>query len=134
MPSGRLSTAALLILPLAAPAQDNTVKRLMLDRIHPAANSILLASSRGSSKWAELAASAQALQQSAAELSSKNPQPDWSSAAAQLAGAAADAEKAALAKNDTALPAIARRIDASCTTRHRRYRPTVFPPPGKGVE
>ncbi len=106
----------------------------MLDLIHPAANTILLAAFRGTPDWSEINNSAKTLEQSAAALASQNKQPDWLAATELLASAAADTTKAALGKNNAALPDLARRIDASCTDCHRHYRPAVFPPPGKGVE
>lgn len=137
MPPNRFGIVAFLALALSAHSQPNSAsptKRLMLDRIHPAANTILLAAYRNSPNWTELSTAAKALQSSAAELASQNTQSDWTTATNLLATAAADTAQAALAKNDSALPAIARRIDASCTDCHRRYRPNVFPPAGKGVE
>ena len=136
MASGRLCRAALVIAPFALLAQDAplSIKRLMLDRIHPAANTILLATFRGAPKWSEISSNAKTLQQSAAELAAENKRPDWSAAANLLAAAAADTAQAALSRNSSALPDIARRIDASCTDCHRHYRPAVFPPTGKGVE
>jgi hypothetical protein len=57
-----------------------TMKQLMLDMIHPASNTVLLAINRGGPT-----------------------------------------------KEARALSALADRIDASCTTCHRQYRPGIFP-------
>jgi hypothetical protein len=133
----RLRFAALLLVPLITFAQSTestSIKQMMLDRIHPAANAILLAAFRGTPDWPVVQTNARALQDVAALLASKNTQADWSRAANQLLSAAADAATAASAKDETALAPIARRIDASCTECHKRYRPNVFPPKGQGVE
>ena len=135
MASGRLWIAATLMTPFAVLAQDDalSIKRLMLDRIHPASNAIQLAASRGAPNWNNLSANAKVLKETAVTLASKNTDAVWTSAANQLAAAGSDTEKAALAKSESDLPAIARHIDNSCTECHRHYRPNVFPPAGKGV-
>jgi cytochrome c553 len=133
----RLRFAAPLLVPLITLAQGTeslSIKQMMLDRIHPAANAILLAAFRGTPDWPVVQTNAGALQEAAALLASKNTQAEWSRTANELLSAAADAATAASAKDETALAPIARRIDASCTECHKRYRPNVFPPNGKGVE
>ena len=135
----RICVAGLSLLPLIALAQQEsalTMKQIMLERVHPAANEILLAAFRGAPDgekgWGKVSESASALKEAANLLKTKNSQPEWISAAAVLSAAAEEAYKAAQAKNQRLLPAIATRIDASCTECHKRYRPNVFPPEGKG--
>jgi len=108
-----------------------TMKQLMLERIHPASNALLLVAYRGApenaSDWSAIENTATQLQSAAAALLEKNKQTEWSKAASLLATAAVDAGKAAQQKDATAFGAIAVRIDASCTNCHTRYRPNVFP-------
>lgn len=126
-----------------APAgQSPTMKQLMLDLIHPASNDILLAAYRGgpadAKEWDTVRHSALALTEAANQLmapalarsSAGGNQETWIKAAKMLADAAADSYKAAQAKDARALPAITIRIDASCTTCHKQFRPNVFPKEG----
>lgn len=127
-----IAALALFVLTPAVPAQSPTTKQLMLDLIHPASNDILLIVNRGGpadeKDWASLRHSALTLQEAGSVLVSQNQSGDaWRKAAKMLADAAADAYKAAQTKDATALAAIAIRIDASCTSCHKQYRPNVFP-------
>ncbi len=122
---------------LTLTAQTGTpLKRLMLDRIHPASNVILLTAFRGTpisdADWTNFRRSALDLADAAAELTKQgDPAPsEWNKAATLLSIAAADASRAAQARDAKLLPAITTRIDASCTNCHKRYRPNVFPPEG----
>jgi hypothetical protein len=116
------------------------LKRLMLDRIHPAANVILLAAFRGSpvadADWNNIQHSALTLSDAAAELTKQgDPAPsEWNKAAALLSTAAADATRAAQTKDSKLLSGITTRIDASCTNCHKHYRPNVFPTEGTSAK
>lgn len=111
-------------------------KRLMLDRIHPASNVILLAAFRGApitdAEWTNIQHSALTLSDAAAELAKQgDPAPsEWNKAATLLSTAAADASRAAQSKDAKQLAGITTRIDASCTNCHKHYRPNVFPTGG----
>jgi cytochrome c556 len=137
---------ALLLVAPSAFAQAPTMKQLMLDLIHPASNSILLASYRGGpadeKDWADLRHSALTLMESANLLAARGPaglntassgqssSTAWAASAKMLTDAAAAAYKAAQDRDPKALAALTVRIDASCTSCHKQYRPNVFPPGG----
>jgi hypothetical protein len=108
-----------------------TMKQLMLDVIHPASNSLLLAINRGGpsgeKEWAEVRRGAMTLAESGNLLVMRNRAPGWVADAKLLTDAGAAAYKAADAKDAKALAALADRIDASCTTCHKQFRPVVFP-------
>ena len=108
-----------------------TMKQLMLDVIHPAANSVLLAINRGGPaddrEWAEVRRGALTLAESGNLLMLRNRAAAWVADAKLMMEAGAAAYKAADAKDPRALSALAERIDASCTTCHKQYRPAVFP-------
>jgi len=113
------------------------MKQLMLDLIHPASNDILLAVSRGGpsgeKEWAAVRRGALTLEEAGKVLTERGrarDQGDWLKDAKLLADAGAAAYQAAQAKDRTALAALADRIDASCTTCHKQYRPNVFPHEG----
>jgi len=126
--------------PLALSAQEPaellqpvaTMKQLMLDFIHPASNSVLLAINRGGpaddKEWADVRRGALTLAESGNLLIMRNRTATWVADAKLLMDAGTAAYKAADAKDARALAALADRIDASCTTCHRQFRPTVFPP------
>jgi hypothetical protein len=109
-----------------------TMKQLMLDVIHPASNSLLLAISRGGpsddKEWAEVRRGAMTLAESGNLLIMRNRAAAWVADAKLLTDAGTAAYKAADAKDGRALSALADRIDASCTTCHKRFRPGLFPP------
>lgn len=109
-----------------------TMKQLMVDLIHPASNDILLIVNRGGpggdKEWAEVRRSAMTLAESANLLIMRNRAAGWVADAKLLAEVGAAAYKAAEAKDAAALAALADRIDSSCTTCHKQFRPTVFPP------
>lgn len=107
----------------------------MLDLIHPASNDILLSIFRGGPKdeaeWATVRRSALTLAESGPLLRARGPaQPDWVNDTKLLADAGAAAYQAAQAKDAKALAAVAERLDASCTTCHKQFRPNVFPREG----
>ena len=109
-----------------------TMKQLMVDIIHPAANSILLVVNRGGpgdeKEWAEVRRSAMTLAESANLLIMRNRAPNWMADARLLTDVGTAAYKAAESKDAAALAALTTRLDASCTTCHRQFRPAVFPP------
>ena len=114
-----------------------TVKQLMLDMIHPAANDILLFVNRGGAKtegdWAPVRRAALTLAESGNLLTMTGrarDQDQWAKDAKALADAGAAAYQAAQAKNLNALEQLTGTIDASCTTCHKHYRPNVFPRDG----
>jgi mono/diheme cytochrome c family protein len=108
-----------------------TMKQLMLDVIHPASNSVLLAINRGGPaddrEWTEARRGAMTLAESGNLLIMRNRAAAWVAAAKLMMDAGAAAYKAADAKDVRALTAVADRIDTSCTTCHKQYRPGVFP-------
>jgi hypothetical protein len=110
-----------------------TMKQLMLDVIHPASNSVLLAINRGGpandTEWAEVRRGTMTLAESGNLLIMRNRAPAWVVDAKLLMEAGAAAYKAADAKDARALAATADRIDASCTACHQHYRPAIFPAP-----
>ena len=109
-----------------------TMKELMLDVIHPASNSLLLAINRGGpgddKAWAEARRSALTLAESGNLLIMRNRAAVWVADARRLTDAGTAAYRAAAARDPRALAALADRIDASCTTCHAQFRPAVFPP------
>ncbi len=104
----------------------------MLDVIHPASNSLLLLVNRGGpasdAEWAEARRSALTLAESGNLLIMRNRAAGWAADAKLLTDAGAAAYKAAEARDARGLAATADRIDASCTTCHKQFRPTLFTP------
>jgi hypothetical protein len=121
--------------PSDAPQPVATMKQLMVDVIHPAANALLLLINRGGpsedKEWAEARRSALTLAESGNLLIIRNRASAWIADARLLTDAGAAAYKAAEAKDAKALAALGDRVDASCTTCHKQFRPTVFPPPSR---
>lgn len=118
-------------------APPATMRQLMLDLIHPAANDILLMVYRGGPKgendWAQVRRSALALAESGNQLmmpGRARDQADWAKDVKMLTEAGAAAYKAAQTKDVQALAAVAEPLDASCTSCHKQYRPNVFPRQG----
>jgi hypothetical protein len=109
-----------------------TMKQLMVDIIHPASNDILLLVHRGGPnddrEWAEVRRGAMTLAESGNLLIMRNRASAWVAEARLLAEAGTAAYKAAEAKDVKALAALTDRLDASCTTCHKQFRPAVFPP------
>jgi hypothetical protein len=116
--------------PPDAPQPVATMKRLMLDVIHPASNALLLLIYRGGpgddKEWAEARRNAITLAESGNLLMIRNRAAAWTADAKLLTDAGAAAYKAAEAKDTKALAAVSDRIDTSCTTCHKHSRPTVF--------
>jgi hypothetical protein len=135
----RTALGVLFIWPVALSAQEPaeplqpvaTMKQLMLDFIHPASNSVLLAINRGGpaddKEWADVRRGALTLAESGNLLIMRNRTATWVADAKLLMDAGTAAYKAADAKDARALAALADRIDASCTTCHKQYRPNIFP-------
>ena len=132
--------AAMLALPstLAAQAPSEsfqpvaTMKELMLDVIHPASNKLLLLIHRGGpgddEAWAEARRNAMLLAESGNLLIMRNRSANWVADARLLTDAGAAAYAAVDARDTKALESLADRIDASCTTCHKHFRPALFTP------
>jgi hypothetical protein len=123
---------AVLLLGLSAlaGAQAPTIRELMLDLIHPASNDLLLAINRGGpstdTEWSAARRSALTLSQSGPLLAPQINSDAWRAAVTQLSNAGADAWKATQTKDAKALSTAIARIDASCTSCHKQFRPNVF--------
>ncbi len=111
-----------------------TMKQLMVDLIYPASNDILLSVFRGGPKdeneWAAIRRSAVTLAESGNLLMMRGrarDQGDWIKDARLLADVGSAAYKAAETRDTAALAVLTERLDASCTTCHKHYRPNVFP-------
>jgi hypothetical protein len=117
--------------PSDAPFQPvATMKQLMLDVIYPASNSVLLAINRepaDDKEWAEVRRGALTLAESGNLLIMRNRAATWVADAKLLMDAGGAAYKAADAKDPRALAAVVDRINPSCTTCHKQYRPAIFP-------
>ena len=126
-----LSPAVFAQTPSDAPFQPvASMKQLMLEVIYPASNNVLLAINRepaDDKEWAEVRRGALMLAESGNLLIMRNRAPAWVADAKLLMDAGAAAYKAAEAKDPRALAAVADRIDTSCTTCHKQYRPAIFP-------
>jgi hypothetical protein len=109
-----------------------TMKQLMLDVIHPASNTLLLLVHRGGPaderEWAEARRSALTLAESGNLLVMRNRAAAWVADAKLLTDAGAAAYKAADTRDGKALESLSDRIDTSCTTCHRHFRPELFTP------
>jgi hypothetical protein len=126
--SGALAAQA----PLEGLQPVATMKELMVDVIHPASNSLLLAVNRSGpsddKSWAEARRSAMTLAESGNLLIMRNRAAAWVADARLLTDVGTAAYRAAAAKDAKGLAALADRLDASCTTCHAQFRPNVFPP------
>ena len=109
-----------------------TMKQLMLDVIHPASNTLLLLVHRGGPaderEWAEARRGALTLAEAGNLLIMRNRDAAWVADAKLLTEAGAAAYKAADAKDGKTLESLSNRIDTSCTTCHKHFRPAVFTP------
>jgi len=135
----RLLLALCLLLPRSAVAQAPpsdtlqpvaTMKQLMLEIIHPASNDILLAVNRGplrtDQEWARVRRGAIVLAESGNLLIMRNRASDWVNEARSLIEVGSAAYKAADAKDQKALAALTDRLDATCTSCHKKFRPALF--------
>jgi|SRR5581483_1704463 len=132
-----LATCALAQAPADTVPAAATLKQLMLDLVHPASNEILLAIFRGGPKddaeWAGIRRSALTLAEMGPVLTARGPSRDsgeWQKDSKLLVDAGAAAYKAAQARDGGELAAVADRLDRSCTTCHKQFRPNVFPREG----
>jgi hypothetical protein len=133
MPNARWGVLLSLGVAALASAQV-TMKQLMLDLIHPAANDLLLIVNRGGPKgdaeWAAARRSAATLAESGNLLMARGRdrnQADWAKDAKMLSDAGTAAYKAAETRDAGALAALTAQLDASCTNCHTQFRPDVFP-------
>ena len=117
-----------------APASDfqpvATMKQLMVEMIHPASNEILLAANRGQlrtdSEWAVVRRAALALAESGNLLIMRNRASDWVAESRALVDVGTAVYKAADAKDARAVAALTDRVDAACTSCHKKFRPALF--------
>ena len=109
-----------------------TMKQLMVDIIYPASNDILLVVNRGGpsddNEWAAVRRSAMTLAESGNLLIMRNRTAGWVVDAKTLITVGTSAYQAAQSKDAKALAALVEPLDASCTTCHKQFRPSVFPP------
>src|SRR5262245_17466182 len=109
-----------------------TMKQLMVEMIHPASNEILLAVNRGQLRseqdWTAMRRAALALAESGNLLIMRNPASDWIAESRSLIDVGTAVYKAADAKDGRAVASLTERIDASCTSCHKKFRPALFPP------
>ena len=109
-----------------------TMKQLMVEIIHPASNEILLAVNRGQlrsdQEWAAVRRAALALAESGNLLIMRNRAGDWVAESRSLIDVGTAVYKAADAKDAKAVASLTDRIDASCTSCHKRFRPALFGP------
>ncbi len=109
-----------------------TMKQLMLEIVHPAANDILLIVNRGGPgderEWAAVRRSAMTLAESGNLLIMRNRATAWGNDARKLIDVGSAAYQAAQSKDVKTLAALLEPLDASCTSCHKQFRPSVFPP------
>ena len=109
-----------------------TMKQLMVEIIYPASNEILLVVNRGGptddNEWAAVRRSAMTLAESGNLLIMRNRAPGWVNDAKTLIGVGTSAYQAAQSRDAKALAALVEPLDGSCTTCHKQFRPSVFPP------
>ena len=108
-----------------------TMKQLMVEIIHPASNEILLAVNRGQLRneqdWTAVRRAALALAESGNLLIMRNRAGDWIAESRSLIDVGTAVYKAAEAKDARAIASLAERVDASCTSCHKKFRPSLFP-------
>jgi cytochrome c556 len=109
-----------------------TMKQLMVEIIHPASNEILLAVSRGELRsdreWTAVRRAALALAESGNLLIMRNRTGDWVAESRSLIDAGTAIYKAADAKDARAIASLTDRIDAACTSCHKKFRSGIFAP------
>jgi hypothetical protein len=127
-----VSSPALVAQTPDSPLPVATMKQLMLDVIHPASNTLLLLIHRGGPadehEWAEARRGALTLAEAGNLLIMRNRAAAWVADAKLLTEAGAAAYKAADARDGKTLESLSNRIDTSCTTCHKHFRPAVFTP------
>jgi cytochrome c556 len=109
-----------------------TMKQLMVEMIHPASNEILLAVNRGQLRseqdWTAVRRAALALAESGNLLIMRNRASDWISESRSLIEVGTAVYKAADARDARAVASLTERVDASCTSCHKKFRPALFAP------
>jgi cytochrome c556 len=109
-----------------------TMKQLMVEIIHPASNEILLAVSRGQlrsdQEWSVVRRAALALAESGNLLIMRNRASDWVAESRSLIAVGTAVYKAADAKDGRTIGSLTDRLDASCTSCHKKFRPAIFAP------
>src|SRR5215831_7495719 len=130
----RLAIPLIVLSVAVAQTTPPTMKQLMVDLIHPAANGILLLINRGGpendAEWAEARRNALTLAESGNLLimpGRARDQNQWLKDAKMLGDTGAAAYAAASTKDGQAFQTAAEKLDSSCTTCHKHYRPNVFP-------
>jgi hypothetical protein len=110
-----------------------TMKQLMVEIIYPASNEIQLAVNRGGPsderEWAAVRRSAMTLAESGNLLIMRNRATAWVTDAKKLIDIGTAAYQAAQSQDVKALAALVEPLDASCTSCHKQFRPSVFPKP-----
>jgi hypothetical protein len=108
-----------------------TMKQLMVEIIYPASNEIQLAVNRGGPsderEWAAVRRSAMTLAESGNLLIMRNRASGWVTEAKKLIDVGTAAYQAAQSKDAKTLAALSEPLDASCTSCHKQFRPSVFP-------
>ena len=131
-----LLAAAAAVLATTAFAAGMSVKDEMKQVVAPATNTIFAvggdvdpangpdAAKVPAARWAEALAAAQKLKASAADLTGPQKQPGevWTKSAADFAKLAADAERAAQAKDGAAFSKAANDLGDTCTACHSKYK------------
>ena len=131
-----LLAAAAAVLATTAFAAGMSVKDEMKQVVDPATNTIFAvggdvdpangpdAAKVPAARWAEALAAAQKLKASAADLTGPQKQPGevWTKSAADFAKLAADAERAAQAKDGAAFSKAANDLGDTCTACHSKYK------------
>ena len=109
-----------------------TMKQLMVEIIHPASNEILLMVNRGQLKteqdWTSVRRAALTLAESGNLLIMRNRTSDWIAESRSLIDVGIAVYKAADAKDGRAVASLTERVDASCTSCHKKFRPALFSP------
>jgi hypothetical protein len=109
-----------------------TMKQLMVEIIYPASNEILLIVNRGGPsderEWASARRSAMTLAESGNLLIMRNRATGWVNDAKKLIDIGTAAYQAAQSQDAKALAALVEPLDASCTSCHKQFRPSLFPP------
>jgi hypothetical protein len=133
---GLLITVCLLSPSMGAQAPSSefqpvaTMKQLMVEIIHPASNEILLSVNRGQLRseqdWTAVRRAALALAESGNLLIMRNRASDWIAESRSLIDVGTAVYKAADAKDARAVASLTERVDASCTSCHKKFRPALF--------
>jgi cytochrome c556 len=127
-----LSTSTIAQAPSSEFQPVATMKQLMVEIIHPASNEIVLAANRGQLRseqdWTAVRRAALALAESGNLLIMRNRASDWVAESRSLIDVGTAVYKAADAKDARAVASLTERVDASCTSCHKKFRPALFAP------